>query len=461
MTLFFTKYFKLPTLSLFLFVTIINCSVTAEEFNVNSQLDLNGIVTKGSKLGNLFSPSKNNNIYINDDAGKLFLIKDRNLATFEQFDLTHYYPNLLSLNAFAFHPNFFLSQQVGSLTFYTSHIEPADKNKRTKKIIDKQIAQPLLYEIVIIEWKVEQATNLKVVESSRREVVRIPTQNPNNHVAHIGFNANVKPWNNNFGYLFIALKNVPELKESPLYAGAILRINPNKFGSRSYTVPSDNPFIDNASIMDEVLITGAENLVHFEWQKNKAKELIYSRNTDNTQEITTISYGSNSQDKSIKTSLTPLNSTTSQHNFIVIRNNSVAHLRNKILFLKWDNQWIIESLSPNAPRQREHLFKLDNKEFSKDSKLSIFATGQGSFTLLDHNKNIIHTVTIKESINSTQTKATTTESHTNQVAKSNNSWVWILSIASIFALFIFVKFKKFKENPRENLKKTFCKIQAE
>lgn len=45
----------------------------------------------------------------------------------------------------------------------------------------------------------------------------------------------------------------------PQALGKILRINPNKNGAKSYSVPSDNPFIGDSSMIDEAFAIGFRN----------------------------------------------------------------------------------------------------------------------------------------------------------------------------------------------------------
>jgi sucrose-6-phosphate hydrolase SacC (GH32 family) len=84
----------------------------------------------------------------------------------------------------------------------------------------------------------------------------------------------LKPWSDDYGLLYIALKPDSTLQQSALYSGSILRISPTKFGLKNYTVPTHNPFLKDPKVEDEVIMIGAQNIQQFTWSKKEKNKLI-------------------------------------------------------------------------------------------------------------------------------------------------------------------------------------------
>ena len=184
-----------------------------------------------------------------------------------------------TLLAIALHPNFNTREQEGYHAFYTAHQAPVNKaNNKTNRIFDRQInADTLTQEIVIQEWQLSD--NIEQGGATIREVLSIGLPTPETTKVQLAFNPYHKAWDDNFGLLHIGLSAIEGFVTSPLYSGAILRIQPKAFGLKAYTIPQSNPFITKAEINPEIYRFKLSRLGNFIWP-NRTEETLWIDHQD-------------------------------------------------------------------------------------------------------------------------------------------------------------------------------------
>ena len=111
------------------------------------------------------------------------------------------------------------------------------------------------------------------------------------YVSQLSFNPYLPSWDDNYGLLHIGLANDSKPQQNPLLSCAILRINPEPFGLKTYTTPIDNPFIRNQSIADEIIALGLGKLNKFLWQKNNIQQVIVHQQINKQQMLSAINIG--------------------------------------------------------------------------------------------------------------------------------------------------------------------------
>lgn len=150
------------------------------------------------------------------------------------------------------HPNF---AQNGLL--YTSVMEDRPAGASRSRYISDAM-RPIRADSVLVEWRWNKQTN-RVDPSSYRELFRVGMPFFDHPIKQIAFHN---------GLLYIAhgdgsVTDVTVgggMRNDAL--GKILRISPERSGSRPYTIPRDNPFINNSRAPDEVWALGFRNPHH-------------------------------------------------------------------------------------------------------------------------------------------------------------------------------------------------------
>ena len=125
---------------------------------------------------------------------------------------------------------------------------------------------PLHHHDVIAEWGVDSANQSRVDPSTRREVLRIRQYWFMHNTDQLLFNPNKSPGHSGYGAMFIG---IGDGKNSPMHTdpydqaqnparplGKILRIDPLKRGSASYSIPADNPFVGRSGYLPEIYALG-------------------------------------------------------------------------------------------------------------------------------------------------------------------------------------------------------------
>ena len=166
----------------------------------------------------------------------------------------------------AFHPDFSVNGK-----FYTTLMEqrPADTTQH-RYLSDAALLEA---DSVLVEWTADPST-LIVNPASYREVFRVGIPEFDHPIKQIAFDPSAGPGDREYGLLYIA--HGDGSRESTTTVGGqgnnalgkILRINPLANGTSRYSVPGDNPFLGNTSMLDEVFSIGHRNPHHLAFTQN-------------------------------------------------------------------------------------------------------------------------------------------------------------------------------------------------
>ena len=250
--------------------TLLSYQLAAEEIKLDNIASFNSSkhvswLTPVSLSGQFNTFASINNL------NQLFLISQDGI---KQVSLNDYIENKSKVTAYSFHPNFHLKEQPGYATLYTAHIEAKTSNK-TKSLLVKNLEKAYQDEMVIREWVFTSSNNLSLSNKNIRDVLKIPSVNKHSFISQLTFNPHIKSWDESHGELYIVINGDKSYLDTPIYSGSILRVNPQKYGNRPYSIPAHNPFLKQTTIQNEILLYGALGVTELIWQKgNKANYLV-------------------------------------------------------------------------------------------------------------------------------------------------------------------------------------------
>lgn len=228
------------------------------------------------------SPVDNYHYYIAYTNGQIYLADARQSISSVLVNTASFIDKnaFIELTGFALHPSFKHREQTGFLTFYTAHIERHNSQLNKKRLPKKQEASPLV-DVVVTEWQLSKESYQEAKPS--RELLRVSSPSSTQKMTKLAFNPYVKSWQDNFGFLYVAINNMPTKNPQAIYAGSILRINTSKFGLKPYTIPKDNPFISQNNIDNEIAVITASHVIDINWAKGEGTDLVIS--TSNRQQV--------------------------------------------------------------------------------------------------------------------------------------------------------------------------------
>ncbi|MBK8906417.1 MAG: PQQ-dependent sugar dehydrogenase [Rhodospirillales bacterium] len=187
------------------------------------------------------------------------------------------------LRSFAFHPDFETPSAAGYGKLYTVNAKTVASAPAGVPVFDGPYTP--VYHSTIIEWQVARPADPgPIVAGSGREVLRVAQPEKGHDLNQIAFNPAAKPGSEDYGALYIASgdggNNPPrpdrfdagqDLQQA---LSKILRIDPLKSGSASYTVPADNPFVGRSDALPEVWATGFRNPQNFSFDQGGRGDLL-------------------------------------------------------------------------------------------------------------------------------------------------------------------------------------------
>ncbi|REL28580.1 SHOCT domain-containing protein [Thalassotalea euphylliae] len=306
---------------------------------------------------------------------------------------------LSHLVAITLHPNFSVREQSGYHTLYTAHLQHIDDKRIYRRITDKQVNQPITRDILISEWRLDEAMNLDT--GSQREVMRIglPAQATNHNErpaeaavkVQLAFNPFHKVWHENFGHLYIGVSQLEGYNHIPLYSGAILRINPDKFGLNPYTVPQSNPFIADTSRADELIYYNLQHLQHFIWRRKTSDTLWIDHIVKSQRQISSLSDYRQLTEQSKP--LIQLESTyASTPQLLHYRGDNFSYLTGQaITIAKYQGETYLANLAPSSSGFSRELSPLFPISSSPESAM-LLNDGQGEMLIYQPNANKLYHV---------------------------------------------------------------------
>lgn len=339
-------------------------------------------------------PSTNDYLLV-DQQGHFYQLIDGAIAQESFFSLTDISTNATALTAIVFHPNFSLRDQIGFHTFYTAHVEPLNTKRRYLRVEDTSAT--LNHDVIVTEWK---TLNKTIDLESRREVMRIGVPSEQSHIKQLAFSPFTKSWNDDFGYLYLALNQDEAHQMLPLYSGAVLRIDPKKFGLRNYTVPTSNPFIKQDDIANELLVIGLQHIEQFTWPHKDNHSFLALHHYKQQQQLTLIQPNDDFRQTAPKKVLYKSDDLIAPNSLISYRGRKLAHLWSTSLFLKSNNgRWALHSLAmPNINDQNPVptiQWQLQSSS-SAPSSLTIMANEEDEVFVFDASTSLLNQLSIPD-----------------------------------------------------------------
>ncbi|MBL4899776.1 MAG: hypothetical protein JKX76_09080 [Colwellia sp.] len=348
------------------------------------------------------NPSNKKQHFVIRESGQIYLIDDDEINPKAILDMSVFRQkdsSLFKLTAIELHPNFSLRDQVGYGTVYTAHIENINKNSKTKRLQGRVDDLKLSFDAVITEWKFNAVNHQVVDVSSKREVLRIGVPDNLMIIKQMSFSPYIKSWNDNFGLLYVALSG-NEKKLEPLYSGVILRINPEKFGLRSFRVPDNNPYLKNSQIHDAIYLLGGQQVQQFIWPGKNSDKILVSHKYDNKHLLSLTDDRNDWRNSAVKHVL--YQSDDAVHDLLVYQGRELPLLRAKLLLLRQKNQhWVIDSLAfdfLDNQKIRDEIkpqleWSITSKKLPKNSQIILNSSHYGEVFLLEKTISVLFRLT--------------------------------------------------------------------
>jgi hypothetical protein len=219
-------------------------------------------------------------LFVVDSRGEILLLRDGEIRPTPFLDLAEQRGDALladfgaeGLRTFAFHPDFEHPGRPGFGKLYTASTETVASAEPGTPVLASGFDQ-VRHHDVIAEWTVDPARPNRVDPDSRREILRIEQPLVDHNIDLISFNPNAEPGDPDYGLLYAALGDggnfpSPDLdraaQDPDSALGKILRIDPLQDGASSYTVPEDNPFVDDPAFLPEIWALGFRHPQRFSW----------------------------------------------------------------------------------------------------------------------------------------------------------------------------------------------------
>lgn len=199
------------------------------------------------------------------------------------------------LRGVAFHPEF-----ASNGLFYTTVMEDRPANPNPADYLS-DAANPVSGDGVLIEWEADVESG-DVDPASYRQVFRVGIPVYDHPIKQLAFNPFSEPGDPDYGLLYIghgdgSVQSATAgggLNNDAL--GKMLRIDPTPSNGRAFTIPADNPFVGDPSMLDAVYSMGHRNPHHLAFAEDAsgAVHLIVAEpGRDNVEEVNIVVSGGN------------------------------------------------------------------------------------------------------------------------------------------------------------------------
>ena len=199
------------------------------------------------------------------------------------------------LRSVAFHPNF-----DSNGLFYTSVMETRPASPNPDHYLS-DVSNPIIADGVVIEWRYDHVAG-SVLPGSYRQVFRVGIPIYDHPIKQMTFNPFAAAGDADFGLLYVAHGDGSTQSASEGGGqnndarGKIIRIDPTESNGQPYGVPLDNPFVGDASMLDEVFALGFRNPHHLSFAQDDAGNahlIAVDVGRDNVEEVNIVSAGGN------------------------------------------------------------------------------------------------------------------------------------------------------------------------
>ena len=241
---------------------------------------------------------KSGRIFVIDEDGKIYLIKDGQLQLEPFLDISsirgnHFYSDNeeVGIRSIAFHPDFSTPGTVGFQHFYTVHSERVNSpsiSEDTPIYLDPP--NLVNHYDVISEWRIDPNNTDKAMPESQRELMRIVQASQHYNVGQIGFDPTIGKDDPGFGLLYISVGDggyALNAQNRSKLLGKILRIDPQPGKKKGgYGIPKDNPLVgEEKNILPEIWAYGFRNPWQFSWDLANGKMFIVDAGRRNIEEV--------------------------------------------------------------------------------------------------------------------------------------------------------------------------------
>ena len=387
-----------------------------------------------------------------DKIGKVYLAEDGQVDSKLLLDISTINnanaPLEVTLTAFVLHPDFAFRDQPGYGKFYTAHVVKQSVNSKTKRLQVRREDITYHFDAVITEWQFNPINHEKIDPSSQREILRISIVDSDNHIKQLAFNPFKKSWNDDYGLLYFSLSQQNNLAELPLYSGSILRINPQRYGRKNYTIPTNNPFLKDSEINDEIILLGAQNIQTFIWPQKNNEQLSVLHQYNNSEILSVAELRSDWRTTAPKNHISfesPIS------NIVLYQGRLLSSLHKNLLFLQNKNQqWSLHSLlltdEKEAQPQIETIIDVSNT-----SNLLLFTDTFNELLLLDQSESLIYRIT--------QENTLTGPIEVNQEESSAGILV-VLFLLFILVIFLVARSKKTRKGLSSLVQRNYANMEV-
>ena len=361
------------------------------------------------------------------------------------------------LISIALHPNFTQKNELGYATLFTSHIEPKRIRGRAITRIDdsnEDAAQNLARDAVIYAWQFSVNNNLIPMSAKKREVFRISVEPNSDGISNMRFNPYVKPWQDNFGVMYISVNRAFLSIEENDSSNAILRFRPEKFGLKSYTLV-DNGITPDDNTHSAILIGNLGRISYFTWNKHNENHLQIAIDTPPSIVLVEVPYGQLVPDLTQVRPLFQLKSSEVSQAFLTYHEKAISQLRHHLLYLiKRNDAWELTALNANQQVGSVFLWQLPFDIMSDNGNYSLLANRTGNLMLVDFESRHLFSITSHGSNGTQAVEQNTSEPATES---TDTSLLWLLFIPVCGGLFIFWQHSQ-KTKSRKLLRRKYARF---
>jgi hypothetical protein len=396
----------------------------------------------------IVNPSNKQQHFVIRESGQVYLIDDDKIEPQAILDMSVYQQSdssLFKLTAIELHPNFSLRNQVGYGTFYTAHIENINKKIKIKRLQESGDDLQLDFDAVITEWQFSLVNHKKVAVNTKREVLRVGVPDNSMVIKQISFNPYIKSWNDDFGLLYVALNGGGEWAQ-PLYSGVILRIDPTKFGLRSFSVPKNNPYMKDSQINDVIYLLGGQEITQFIWPGKNSEYILVSHQYNNKY-LLSLTDGRNDWREAMNKQVL-YQSEHAVHDMLVYQGRDLSLLRSKLLLLRQeDEHWFLDSLafnfSDNQKIRNEKKPQLEwpitSQQLPINSQIMLSSNHYGEIFLLEKTINVLFLLTQQALVNKNVVASTDKNTSIENKSSDYSFFILLLILALIGTIYYWFK----------------------
>lgn len=455
----------------------------AQTYQLNHTADLNRLSANMAWLTPENILSNNTQYLLANQQGQVYLFNQINAEKTSAIgNLNHLLDegNFVKLTAVAAHPSFALRDQNGTGKLFTAHTEIYDANKKIKRLqaIDNQLSN--VFDLVVTEWQLNAVNKKVIARSSKREIIRVSVPNKHFAINQLSFNPYIPSWDDNFGLLHIALSSADESFNNPLFSGVVLRIRPEKFGLKNYTVPANNPFIKHENIASEITLLGTNKVNNIIWQKRNTQQVVISHERDDKQTFS-ISQLSNDWRNKYSVANHQLWQQTTKgkvSNAIIYSGKNNTELRNQLLFFTQDSSqktlsfWQLQALNLSQTNSEKKpvqpISAIDAASLLLTNQLSIYQSTDGELNLHDHhNQRLISLVasdvpsTDRNDNNAAVAHFSPENNNEDETGNSMLSMALFIVLMAFLLIIYWVKFHANKLGKHAHLRSFFARFELD